>query len=238
MDNLNSISLVLLNTSHPGNIGAAARSMKTMAIENLILVQPNKPLSPIAIARSSGAKRILENAKIYDNINDALTDKKYIFGTTARNRYFNQKILSPQDSGKKIIKYSMQDLSSAIIFGNERTGLSNEDVQKCHYLIKIPTTDNFSSLNLASAVQIISYEIYKQYLKTQKNNRKIDKKIIEIADYSKLTKMIEHLQNTLKSLNFYSPQITQKLQRYFLQNPPTDEIINIFRGIFKKIENK
>jgi tRNA (cytidine32/uridine32-2'-O)-methyltransferase len=231
MSNFKSISFILSKTSHPGNIGAVARAMKTMQLADMRLINPKKINSPIAKARASGAIDILKNAQIYTKLTDALADRRKIFGTSARDRSFKQKILTPSKAAKKIIKLSQQNISVAILFGNERAGLSNEEAQSCHYLIKIPTNPDFSSLNIASAAQIISYEIYKKSI----NCKPVQNITSMPADHQNINKMLQHLFSVLEYIGFNSIQLQQKLSRYFLQNPPTDEMINIWRGIFKKV---
>ncbi|MEM7466802.1 MAG: RNA methyltransferase [Pseudomonadota bacterium] len=154
MDN---IKFVLVGTTHPGNIGASARAMKTMGCQALRLVQPETPTTADSYAMASGADDILDAAQTFDDLSDAIADCALVIGTTARRRTLSWPTLSPREAASRGKEFPA-DKPIAIVFGREHSGLSNDEVALCHQLIRIPTAADFSSLNLAQAVQICAYE--------------------------------------------------------------------------------
>jgi tRNA (cytidine32/uridine32-2'-O)-methyltransferase len=156
---LSNIKIVLVETSHPGNIGAVARAMKNMAMDNLCLVNPKIFPSADATARASGADDILAAAKIYENLPDAIADCQLVLGTSARCRTISWPELSPHECAEKVI---IQEPGNkvAILFGRENSGLKNHELDLCHYLLRIPCNSEYSSLNIAAAVQVICYELF------------------------------------------------------------------------------
>ena len=157
-DSLNSVKIVLVGTTHPGNIGAAARAMKNMGIKNLSLVQPKEFPSDVAIYRSKAAKDILEHAQVFNNLEEAIFDCELVIGTSARGRKVPWPILNPKEAAEEVSRSSSHH-NIAIIFGREDRGLTNEELGLCNLHVNIPTDPDYSSLNLAQAVQILVYEI-------------------------------------------------------------------------------
>ena len=157
----NHIRIVLVETTHPGNIGAAARAMKTMGFYDLHLVRPKIFPHADATARAAGADDILESAKMHESLADALSECSIVFATSARIRTLPCPMLSPSEAIPEIIEFAARQVSVALVFGRESSGLTNEELDLCNKMITIPTGDQFSSLNLASAVQIICYEVFK-----------------------------------------------------------------------------
>ena len=157
---MNNIKIVLINTSHPGNIGASARAMKNMGLSKLVLVTPKCDIDEVAYARCSNATDILDNAEIKDSLDAALSDSHLVFGTRGRKA----SLAIPQLDVKQAIEVieNKQNNNIAILFGNEQSGLSNAELSRCHYHITIPTSE-YASLNLAQAVQILTYEIYQAF---------------------------------------------------------------------------
>ena len=155
---LNSVKVVLVGTTHPGNIGAAARAIKNMGIFNLALVKPKEFPSDIAIYRSKAAKDILENAEIYETLKDAIAGCKLIVGTSARARSVPWPVFNPRDAAEEMRKISKQG-NVAIVFGREDRGLTNDELGLCNFHVHIPSDPKYSSLNLSQAVQILAYEI-------------------------------------------------------------------------------
>ena len=153
------INIVLVNTSHSGNIGSTARAMKTMGLKNLVLVSPKNFPSDIANAQAVGCADVLENAITVDTLSEALTKSKLVVGFSARQRRSNVSSLSIEELISLLKDFQNKDVS--IVFGNEQSGLSNEELQLCNHIVTIPTDSAYSSLNLASAVQIFSYEYFK-----------------------------------------------------------------------------
>ena len=159
---LHNIKIILVETTHPGNIGASARAMKTMGLGALRLVNPKLFPSADATVRAAGADDILSEAEIYDSLADAVGDCKYLYGTSTRKRSLQCEVLSPESATNEIINVMDNDINIGIVFGRERTGLTNSELDLCNKMVAIPTNPEFSSLNIASAVQIICYEIIKK----------------------------------------------------------------------------
>ncbi len=153
-----SIRIVLVGTTHPGNIGAVARAMKNMGCDDLVLVNPRYFPHEDATARASGASDILEAARVVTKLADALTDCTYVAGASARSRTINWPSMDARDSAERLLLESRQGKVAAV-FGPEKSGLHNDDLDLCHTLLQIPTNPEFSSLNLAMAVQILTYEL-------------------------------------------------------------------------------
>jgi tRNA (cytidine32/uridine32-2'-O)-methyltransferase len=155
---LEDIRVVLVRTSHPGNIGAAARAMKTMGLSRLHLVQPVTFPAFEAERRASGAEDLLANAAVHDNLIEAVGDCHFIAGATARNRSYSHPIVEARECTQRLVSEARAGRTVAVVFGPERTGLSNEDLDLCHIELRIPTNPEFKSLNLGSAVQLLCYE--------------------------------------------------------------------------------
>ena len=156
----NKIEFILVEPSHPGNIGASARAIKNMGFKNLSLINPKDFPNDESFYRAKGAKDILENVKIYQDLTDSLKDATLIFGTSARTRTIPWPTKTSSEL-TKILKTALENINTKIcfVFGREISGLTNEELQLCDYHLKIPTDESFSSLNLSHAVQIISYVI-------------------------------------------------------------------------------
>lgn len=155
---LDQISIVLVNTSHPGNIGATARAMKNMGLEHLVLVSPKEFPHAEATVRASGADDLLARAKLVNNLQEAIADVHFVVGTSARTRTIPWPLANPRQCVQKIAPILEASQRVAFVFGNEQSGLSNEELALCHYHLQIPTSQDFSSLNVAAAVQIVCYE--------------------------------------------------------------------------------
>jgi tRNA (cytidine32/uridine32-2'-O)-methyltransferase len=229
------LRIVLVDTSHPGNIGATARAMKTMGLTQLYLVNPKKFPHVDASARAAGADDILAKATITDSLTAALKDCNLIFGTSARLRDLPLTLISPRAAAEKI--YSNKKCEIAIIFGRENNGLTNYELSCCHYHIAIPTNPNFSSLNLAAAVQIIAYEIKMTDLSNSailKNTNTIGTKE-ELATATDLELFYNHLQEALIETKFIDPaqpkKIMLRLKRLFNRTFLSKIEVNILRGI-------
>jgi tRNA (cytidine32/uridine32-2'-O)-methyltransferase len=159
------IRIVLVNTSHPGNIGGAARAMKNMGLERLYLVEPKEYPSDKAVWRSAGAVDVLENAVVVETLDEAIKGCGLVVGTSARERRIPWPLLNPRECGESVWTESEQH-EVAVVFGREDRGLTNEELHKCNYHVHIPANPDYSSLNLATAVQVICYEIRMAFLAT------------------------------------------------------------------------
>ena len=152
------IRIVLVNTSHPGNIGGAARAMKNMGLAELYLVEPREYPAPRAVWRAAGASDVLANAKIVGSVDEAIKDCGLVIGTSARERRIPWPLINPRECGEKIWQEAKSH-QVALLFGREDRGLTNSELQKCHYHMHIPSNPDYSSLNIAASVQVLCYEI-------------------------------------------------------------------------------
>ena len=227
------INIVLVKTSHPGNIGSTARAMKTMGLKNLKLVSPKEFPSDVANAKAVGCIDILENASIYPSLSESLSLSKIVIGFSARSRKSNIPLLTI-DNLIKLINSNRNNLIS-VVFGNEQSGLSNEELQLCNYLVSIPTDDAYSSLNLASAVQIFSYEYFKSTLKVPRDNNPED-----LVSHSSKLHLIELLLSIMVRLDIITPKnknsLTQNIHIIINKSNLTINEANLYLGILSKIE--
>ena len=235
---LENVKIVLVNTTHPGNIGAAARAMKTMGLERLALVSPKRFPSAECTARAAGADDILARARVFASLEDAVADCGLVFGTSARTRSIAWPEVAPETAAAQII--NRIGAGAAILFGRESSGLSNEELDICHAMIRIPTNEEFSSLNIASAVQIICYEVSKQYLAlgdtvTADNNPEAP------ATAEQMEHLYEHLRQTLIDIDYLDPEkprrLMRRIKRLFNRARPDSNEYNILRGILTAIRN-
>ena len=233
------INIVLVNTSHPGNIGSTARAMKTMGLNQLTLVSPKEFPSKIANAKAVGCTDILDNAKVTTLLSEAVCNSKLIVGFSARSRKSNIPSLSIDNLNKLLSHY---DNEVSIVFGNEQSGLSNEDLWLCNYIVTIPTDKAYSSLNLAFAVQIFSYELFKFRNSKSKTINKID---ADIAKQSTKNHLIEVFLSIMTDLNIITDQnkrsLTQNIYIIFNKLSINDNEANLFLGVlnsFKKALKK
>ena len=246
---LENIRIVLVNTSHPGNIGATARAMKNMGLSDLCLVDPKAFPHPDADARASGADDILAGARVVSSIEEAIGDCHLIVGTSARERHIPWPLVNPRElaaiSAQVLSNEPKSDRKSdrvvAVLFGREASGLTNEELHLCHKHVHIPTNPDFSSLNVAAAVQVISYEMRMALLEGQAGElpqwgTRWD---IELADNAEIEQMFEHLEATLVDIEFLDPtnprQLMPRLRRLILRAVPDKVEVNILRGILRKM---
>lgn len=232
---LDSIRIVLVNTSHTGNIGSTARAMKTMGLSQLVLVNPVDKPDGRASALAAGAGDVLANAKIVDRLEQAVSDCGLVVGTSARSRTLSWPMLEPRDCGEKLVSES-PNYPVALVFGRENNGLSNEELQLCHFHVCIPANPEYSSLNLAAAVQTLCYEIRMAYLNTTKQ----PENELEYPLSEELERFYSHLEQTLQKTNFIIPQhpgmVMTKLRRLFNRARPETQELNILRGMLASID--
>tara|TARA_Y100001970_G_scaffold272513_1_gene369318 strand:- start:274 stop:1026 length:753 start_codon:yes stop_codon:yes gene_type:complete len=237
-DLLNSVRVVLVGTTHPGNIGATARAMKNMGIFNLALVKPKDFPSNEAIYRSKAAKDVLESAQIYENLEDAVSDCELVIGTSARGRKVPWPILSPKEAADTVAIHS-ENNKVAIVFGREDRGLTNKELGLCNLHVHIPAAPEYSSLNLSQAVQIIVYEIRVSILKDQEFEEYWD---VDLATNEQTELLIDHMDELMKEVEFYDVQNPRKLllrvRRFFKRSSIDVMEANIFRGLFAAIQKK
>jgi tRNA (cytidine32/uridine32-2'-O)-methyltransferase len=236
------IRIVLVNPSHPGNIGAVARAMKTMELQHLYLVKPKRFPDVDATARAAGADDILENAVIVDSLTDALKGSRVVFGTSVRNRALSLPKLQAKDAAQVIITEAQSHIVT-IVFGRENNGLSNDELEQCNYHLYIPTNPRFYSLNLAAAVQLVAYEIK---MARQPNPVNIEATATtesqELADAEEMQSFYQHLQQvltTIKFLDLKNPRkVLSRLKLLFNRARVQKSEINILRGILTAIQSK
>ena len=237
-DLLNSVKVVLVGTTHPGNIGASARAMKNMGIVNLALVKPKDFPSNQAIYRSKAAKDVLESAQIYENLEDAVSDCELVIGTSARGRTVPWPILSPKEAADRVAVHS-ENNKVAIVFGREDRGLTNQELGLCNSHVHIPADPEYSSLNLSQAVQILVYEIRVSILKDQECEEYWD---VDLATNEQTERLIDHMDELMKEVEFYDVQNPRKLllrvRRFFKRSSIDVMEANIFRGLFAAIQKK
>jgi tRNA (cytidine32/uridine32-2'-O)-methyltransferase len=225
------IRIILSNTSHPGNIGAAARAMKTMGLTQLVLVDPKHFPNAEATARASGADDVLANARVEAGIDAALAGCRLVIGASARNRSIPCPVIDPRECARKVFTGSLQG-DVAVVFGCEQSGLSNAEIDRCHFLVQIPTNPEYGSLNLAAAVQIICYEIQVAHLGQEEGDKLIENAMVPADE---MERFYTHLENALVELDFLNPQnprhLMRRLRRLFNRARPDGNEINILRGI-------
>ncbi|MBL4762992.1 MAG: tRNA (cytosine(32)/uridine(32)-2'-O)-methyltransferase TrmJ [Gammaproteobacteria bacterium] len=236
------IRIVLIGTSHPGNIGAAARAMKTMNLDSLYLVTPKHFPDEEANRLASSAADVLDNAVVCETLDAAIADCRLVIGASARERSVTWPMLAPDETAAQLVKEAKQH-DVALVFGRERTGLTNEELDKCHALVQIPANAEYSSLNLAAAVQVLSYEINMAVIKagdTPKNSVQENRTNDDLADENlcsaaDMENYFVHLEKTLVDLEFIdrsNPRLLmRKVRRLYNRIRPTDIEMNILRGI-------
>ena len=244
---LQNIRVVLVNTSHPGNIGGAARAMKNMGLSRLILVDPLDFPSHEAVSRASGASDILDNAQVVGTLEEALVGCRLVLGTSARDRRIPWPLLDPRESATAVCAEAGDGAEVALVFGREYAGLTNEELQRCQFHVHIPTNPDFSSLNLAAAVQVLSYEVRMAWLAAQGQPTKVEKFEVtsvrsgQLATADELEHFYGHLQSTLVEIGFLDPQkprhLMARLRRLFSRSAVNKSEMNILRGILTETQN-
>jgi len=234
----NNIRIVLVNTSHPGNIGAAARAMKNMCLERLYLVEPKGFPCAEATARASGADDVLANAVVCDSLEQALDGCHFVVGTSARSRSISWPVENPRQAAARVMQES-RDGDVALVFGREHSGLTNEELEKCHYLVHIPTNPDYSSLNLAAAVQVLCYELM---LFSPDENSQLEEEARDLASAEEMESFFEHLEQTLVELEFldanHPRKLMRRLRRFFNRARPDKTEMNILRGVLSAAQGR
>lgn len=259
---LSRIRVVLVGTSHPGNIGGAARAMKTMGLSELALVAPRcEPYTSEAVARASGADGIIKAAQQYDTLNEALAGTTWVVGCSARSRTMPWPMISPRRFSQRLadeFTRAPSDARIAIIFGREDTGLTNEELAHCNTHVHIPTSAEFGSLNLAAAVQIMVYESRQAWLAATDDAEAtpIESQLdatatlatamdgVEwdnpFADHADVERLVEHFERTLTMTGFHDPDhprlLIPRLRRLLLRARLDSMETNILRGILSSVD--
>lgn len=240
-DIANNIRFVLVEPSHPGNIGAVARAMKTMGLTKLYLVNPEDYPSEVAVRRAVGAMDVLDSAVVCNSLADAVADCALVVGTSVRSREVSWSLKEPAAAAIDVVEIAAET-PVAIVFGRERSGLNNEEMDQTRLQIMIPSNPEFSSLNLASAAQIIAYEIRKCVLSYDnesteivQNEDAVSKDWQTLASHADLLGMYEHIEATLHAIEFIkdrpATKLMRKIIRLFSKADITVEELQIIRGI-------
>lgn len=236
MKQLDQIQIILIETSHSGNIGSTARAMKTMGLHHLRLVAPKQIIDEQAVALSAGAKDILDNVTIFPDFESAVADCKLVIGTSARQRHLQSTLVEPRQCGELAVQRATQG-KVAIVFGRERVGLTNEELLKCHYHLNVPTNPEYSSLNLAMAVQLVSYEIRMAWLAQQEKAPKLP-----LTDYptaEALQHFFDHTERLYRELGFIrNDAVMQKLYRLYQRAELETNELNLLRGMLTAVEKQ
>jgi len=237
---LERIRIVLIGTSHPGNIGATARAMHNMGLADLALVAPRcEPISADSVSRASGADHLVHGARRVDTLEQAVADCTLAVGASARSRTLPWPMLSPRELGERL----PQELADpgarvALVFGREDSGLTNAELQRCHAHVHIPTNPDFSSLNLAAAVQVLAYECRQAWLAGEPAEPVAPDQAL--ATHADLERYFAHLERTLVAIGFHDPatprQLMARLRRFTLRARPERMELNILRGILTDTE--
>jgi TrmH family RNA methyltransferase len=247
-----SVHIVLVGTTHPGNIGASARAMRTMGFTNLRLVRPAGFPGADVTAMAAGASDVLAAAGVFDSLELAIADCGLVFGTSARLRGLPWPEQTPEQAAARIAGMAAADGGVAIVFGRESSGLSNEELALCNAMILIPASDDFQSLNLAAAVQIICYELRKAFSACgaeafrpaggRRPGRASGKSSARPATAAEMEQFYAHLEQCLAAIGFYDPErprrLLTRLRRLFNRAQLDENEYNILRGILAAVQEK
>lgn len=243
-----SVRVVLVNPSHPGNVGAAARAMKTMALTEMVLVAPQDYPDPRAVWRAAGARDVLEAARVVETLGEAIDDCDLVVGTSARERRIPWPMVDAHQCAERIMAEPVSS-KVALLFGREDSGLNNDELQRCHWHVHVPTGEEYRSLNLAMAVQILCYEIRMATLSpagkevTQSGLPDLEQDWdAPFASAGEVERFHEHLAAVLADLEFYDPdnpkQLLARLRRLFGRIRMDQMELNILRGVLSAIDKK
>lgn len=235
---LENIRIVLIETSHSGNIGSTARAMKTMGLTDLVLVAPKQGIDDQAIALAAGAEDVVKSAVVVNTFSEAVADCSLVIGTSARLRHLQNSLIEPRECGEKAIHHAING-KVAIVFGRERVGLTNEELLKCHYHVTIPANPDYASLNLAMAVQLISYEIRMAYLATTIEAKTTSVNADIYPSMQELEYFYHHTEQLYQSLGFIQNQgVMQKLRRLYGRAELEKTELNILLGMLSAVRKK
>lgn len=231
---------MLVGTTHPGNIGAVARAMKTMGLKRLSLVDPKRFPCAEATARAAGADDVLYEAQVFDTLPKALENCHWVVGTSARIRSLQWPELTPRECAGKAVAIAGHgsenaDDQVALVFGREHSGLTNEELDHCHAVVRIPTAADYRSLNLASAVQIVTYELRTALTSTEQKPNPTGEDASDRINASDWEGFYQHLEIALQDIGYYDPakpkRLMRRLRRLFHRAEPDRAELNILRGI-------
>lgn len=229
----------MVNTTHPGNIGAAARAMKNMGLSRLYLVDPKIYPSEEALWRAGHALDVLDNATVVDTVDEAIGEASWVVGTSARERKIPWPLINPRQLAEQA-QVEGQHHDIAILFGREDRGLTNEELQKCHVHLTIPTSDDYPALNIAQAIQVVCYELRMAYLSTEAPPSEKSEWDVKPASVQSLSHFFDHLEATLIQIEFLDPKVPRqtmtRLKRLFTRLRMDEMEVSMLRGVLKKID--
>lgn len=235
---LSDIRIVLIRPTHPGNIGAVARAIKNMQLENLYLVAPEEFPSPEATARAAGAGDVLERAVVCDTLDEAIKGCHLVIGTTARMRRIEWPELDTVECARTLLTGSQQG-PVALLFGQERMGLTNPELDHCQYVVTIPSNPEHPVLNLACAVQILAYEIYRAELAGRVTEGQQEREAEPVGSED-MRLFYQHLEEVLQQTGFLDPDnprfLMRRLMRLYNRAQPDRNELNILRGILTSVQ--
>lgn len=237
--NFANLRVVLVHTSHPGNIGAAARAMKNMGLDRLYLVEPREFPAPRALWRAAGATDVLERAMVVGSLAEAVADCGLVIGTSARERRIPWPLLDPRECGQRAWQESAQH-QVALVFGREDRGLTNEELAQCGFHVHIPANPEYSSLNLAAAVQVLTYELRMAAL-ADTGGGQAQAWDVPRARAEDIELYFEHLERVLIDIGFHDPanprQTLPRLRRLLARIRPDRMELSILRGVLTAMQN-
>jgi tRNA (cytidine32/uridine32-2'-O)-methyltransferase len=227
------VRIVLLDPSHPGNIGSVARAMKNMRVTDLVLVRPRAFPHEQATALAAGAEDVLAGARIAGSVAEAIADCGFVAGTTSRPRSYHWEFTTPRDVAGRIVRLPPEN-RAALLFGSERYGLANEDLQHCNVLVRIPANPDYCSLNLAMSVQLLAYEIFVA-LEQPNSHTQLE---APLAPGAELEHFYAHLVEVLREIQFEdrTGHLMERLRRLFNRAQLDRNELNILRGILSAIQ--
>lgn len=231
------IRVVMVNTTEPGNIGAAARAMKNMSLSRLYLVNPQGYPSATATARASGADDVLSSAVVCDSLEQALKGTHLVIGASARQRNIKWRQLDVVESCQEINQtIEIEGQEVAVVFGTEKSGLTNEELDLCQVLMTIPGNPQYFSLNVASAVQVFAYQNF-----IYNRNEKFENNTTEMASFDEMENFYTHLAQVLEHIEYFEEKrpkalLMRRLRRFFSRAEPEKEEVAILRGILRNIK--
>ena len=235
---LSHIRVALLNTSHPGNIGASARAMKTMGLNDLWLLNPQHFPDAEATALASGADDVLASAQVCSHLDDILEDCRLVIGASARTRSIPCPVLTPRECAP-MVREESEDGTVVVLFGCEQSGLSNAEIDRCHYLVQIPASSIYGSLNLAASVQVIAYELFIAHVTRESREGGCAPEHVPVSA-GEMERFYDHLEATLVELGFLDPvnprHLMRRLRRLYNRARPDENEINILRGILTALQ--
>ena len=235
-DLANKLRIVLVETSHPGNIGAAARAMKTMCLSRLVLVNPVEFPHSDASARASGAVDLLERTEVVPTLDQALAGCALVAGTSARQRGIGPPVLSPRDCLARLHAAVESGQEVALLFGRERTGLTNDELSRCHILVNIPSNPEYSSLNIAAAVQVLGYE----WMLARGIGPAGSESEETPATAEEMEKLYEHIEVAALETGFLDPanpkHLMRRIRRLFNRAQPDQNEVHILRGLLSALQ--